>query len=67
MFLYLSTAAVTGAYLIGYFLIGFPESGWGRFWVGASGVGLMVLTAPLRRSLGIGILYLAEIFFSAER
>ena len=66
MFMYLSTAAITGLFLFGYFLIGFPESGWSRAAVGAAGLGLMVVTAPVRRSLGIGLIYAAEILFAPD-
>lgn len=63
MFMYFSTAAITGLFLFGYFLIGFPSGGWARAGVGAMGLALMVATAPLRRSLGIGVIYLAEVHF----
>jgi len=66
MFMYFSTAAVTGLFLMGFFLIGFPVGGWARGLVGVSGLGIMVVTSPIRRSLGIGLIYLAEVFFAPD-
>lgn len=66
MFMYASTAAVTGLFLIGYFLIGFPTSGWARVCVGAAGLVLMLVTAPFRRSLGIGLIYAADVLFAPD-
>jgi hypothetical protein len=63
MFMYFSTATITGLFVICYFLIGFPTGGWARVGVGAMGLGLMAVTAPFRRSLGIGVIYLAEVHF----
>ncbi|HCU23569.1 MAG TPA: hypothetical protein DF383_01020 [Deltaproteobacteria bacterium] len=66
MFMYVSTAAITGIFLLAYFLIGFPESGWARIVIGAAGLAFILLTAPLRRSLGIGFNYATDILFAPE-
>ncbi len=63
MLMYVSTAAITGLFVIGYFVIGFPATGWYRLGVAAGALTLMIGTAPLRRSLVVGFLYLSHVFF----
>jgi uncharacterized protein (DUF983 family) len=65
-FLYFSTATITGFFLFGYFLIGFP-SGWKqRTAVGVAGILIILATRPVRWSLAITIDYLSELFLNPD-
>ena len=60
-FMYLSTAFITGLFILSMFLV-FPKSLWlGRAIVAVAALFLFVLSAPYRKGLAIALDYLVEL------
>lgn len=60
-FMYLSTAFITGLFILSMLLI-LPKSLWvGRVIVAVAALGLFVLSAPVRKGLAIAIDYIVEL------
>ncbi len=59
-FMYISTAAITGLFVIGFLLIGFPTNWGARMLVVGIALVIMVATLPVRKSLAIALDFLSR-------